>query len=151
MLEGQQFAHRWHFRRFDPRNRIYFSAEFRRTSFGSARTWTHKIGFVNSLDENISLLRTRATDPNLRMLKCQVGERNKKNLVISYVEGIADPNLVNEVKRRIGSIKIDDPLDSGYIEQLIEDNFMSPFPQVQSTERPDRVVASLLEGRVAKK
>ncbi|UKS24082.1 spore germination protein [Paenibacillus sp. HWE-109] len=108
-----------------------------------------KIGFVNALDENISLLRMRASDPNLRMLKCEVGERNKKNLVISYVDGIADPNLVDEVKRRIESIKIDDPLDSSYIEQLIEDNFMSPFPQVQSTERPDRVIASLLEGRVA--
>jgi spore germination protein len=108
-----------------------------------------KIGFVNSLDENISLLRSRATDPNLRMLSYQVGERNRKNLVISYVDGIADPNLVDEVKRRIEKIKIDDPLESGYIEQLIEDNFMSPFPQVQSTERPDRVIGSLLEGRVA--
>ncbi|MBA2943666.1 spore germination protein [Paenibacillus sp. CGMCC 1.16610] len=108
-----------------------------------------KIGFVNSLDENISLLRSRASDPNLRMLSFQVGERNKKNLVISYVEGIADPNLVDEVKRRIEKIKIDDVLESGYIDQLIEDNFMSPFPQVQSTERPDRVIGSLLEGRVA--
>lgn len=70
-------------------------------------------------------------------------------MVISYIDGIADPNLVDEVKRRIEKIKIDDPLESGYIDQLIEDNFMSPFPQVQSTERPDRVLASLLEGRVA--
>jgi spore germination protein len=63
-----------------------------------------KIGFVNSLDENISLLRSRATDPNLRMLSYQVGERNRKNLVISYVDGIADPNLVDKVKRRIEKI-----------------------------------------------
>lgn len=108
-----------------------------------------KIGFVNSLEENISLLRSRASDPNMQMLGFQVGERNKKNLVISFIDGIADPKLVDEVKRRIEKIKIDDPLESGYIDQLIEDNFLSPFPQVQSTERPDRVIASLLEGRVA--
>jgi spore germination protein len=55
---------------------------------------------------------------------------------------------VEEVRKRIKKIDIDDLLESGYVEQLIEDNYLSPFPQVQSTERPDRVIGALLEGRV---
>ncbi|MGR6012934.1 spore germination protein [Bacillus paranthracis] len=46
-------------------------------------------------------------------------------------------------------IDIDSVLESGYIEQLIEDNYLSPFPQIQNTERPDRVISALMEGRVA--
>lgn len=60
-----------------------------------------------------------------------------------------EPDLVKEVRKRIETINLDDVAESGYIEQLIEDNYLSPFTQVQSTERPDRVVAALLEGRVA--
>ena len=62
---------------------------------------------------------------------------------------IADSELVEEVKRRIQKIDIDNVPESGYVEQLIEDNYFSLFAQVQSTERPDRVIAALMEGRVA--
>ena len=73
----------------------------------------------------------------------------QKELVIAYIDEIVKPNLVKEVRKRIETIHLDDVAESGYIEQLIEDNYLSPFTQVQSTERPDRVVAALLEGRVA--
>lgn len=62
------------------------------------------------------------------------------------MKDIADPKLVDEVVTRIRKIEIDDPLESGYIEQLIEENVMSPFQQIQNTERPDRVIGALLEG-----
>ncbi|SDK60131.1 spore germination protein, partial [Aneurinibacillus migulanus] len=81
--------------------------------------------------------------------KFQVGERAKKELIIAYIKDIADPGLVKEVKKRIKKIDIDNVLESGYVEQLIEDNYLSLFPQVQSTERPDRVIGALMEGRVA--
>lgn len=57
--------------------------------------------------------------------------------------------MVEEVRERIKKINIDDVPESGYVEQLIEDNYLSPFPQVQNTERPDRVYSALMEGRVA--
>lgn len=62
---------------------------------------------------------------------------------------IADPKVVEEVRKRVRGIEIDHLPESGYVEQLIEDNYLSPFPQVQSTERPDRVISGLMEGRVA--
>jgi len=108
-----------------------------------------KIGFVESLENNIAILRMMAPDSNLKILESTKGYRNPKKIVIAYTEGIVLPNLVEEVIRRMESIHIDDLLESGYIEQLIEDDYLSPFPQVQNTERPDRVVGALLEGRVA--
>lgn len=65
-----------------------------------------------------------------------------------YIEGIVDPELVEKVMKRLSMINTDSILDAGYIEQFIEDNPLSPFPQVQPTERPDKSAAALLEGRV---
>lgn len=62
---------------------------------------------------------------------------------------IADPKVVEEVRKRVRGIEIDHLPESGYVEQLIEDNYLFSFPQVQSTERPDRVISGLMEGRVA--
>ncbi|GAB7389013.1 hypothetical protein BSNK01_28510 [Bacillaceae bacterium] len=85
----------------------------------------------------------------MKMVLMQVGRYTKTDVVIVYVEGLADETLVEEVKRRLERIDIDGILDSGYLEQLIEDDPFSPFPQILTTERPDNVTAHLLEGRVA--
>ncbi|MFC4077083.1 spore germination protein [Salinithrix halophila] len=106
-------------------------------------------GFVESLNQNIVLLRRRIKDPDFTMVNYQIGRRSKHQLSVVYIRGIANGDLVNEVKRRVERIDIDDLQESGFIEQLIEDNYLSPFPQVQNTERPDRVMAALMEGRVA--
>ncbi|MCU9612590.1 spore germination protein [Caldibacillus lycopersici] len=57
--------------------------------------------------------------------------------------------LVEEVKKRLEGIKIDSVLESGYIEELIDDAPYSPFSTIQSTERPDKVASAIFEGRVA--
>jgi spore germination protein len=108
-----------------------------------------RVGFIENLKDNTALLRRYGKDQNLSILSFQVGERSKKELVITYMKDIVDPQLLEEVTQRINKIKIDDVHDSSYIEQLIEDNFLSPFPQVQSTERLDRVMSALMEGRIA--
>lgn len=108
-----------------------------------------RVGFTEILTDNTALLRRHGENVNLSLTKFQVGKRAKKELAIAYMKEIADPELVEEVKKRIQKIDIDHVAESGYIEQLIEDNYLSPFPQVQSTERPDRVISALMEGRVA--
>ncbi|MDQ0492163.1 hypothetical protein QOZ95_000310 [Paenibacillus brasilensis] len=40
-------------------------------------------------------------------------------------------------------------LPPGFIQEFTEDNPFSLFPQQLSTERPDRVTANLMEGRIA--
>lgn len=108
-----------------------------------------RVGFTESLSDNTALLRRSGENGNLTLTKFKVGRREKKELVIAYMKEITDLELVNEVIKRIKKIDIDDVPESGYIEQLIEDNYLSPFSQVQSTERPDRVISAMMEGRVA--
>jgi spore germination protein KA len=106
-------------------------------------------GFIEQIHTNISLLRYRLPVPEFRVEAMEAGWKTKTKLAICYLENVANPELVEEVKRRISDIQIDRVLDAGYVEQFIEDNPRSPFPQVQSTERPDKAVGNILEGRVA--
>ncbi|WP_051621209.1 spore germination protein [Paenibacillus sp. UNC451MF] len=106
-------------------------------------------GFTEDICTTTSLIRRRLPDPNLRFDTYKIGERIPKEVIVAYIEGIVNPKLVDEVKRRLVSIKRDDTDGSGFIEQWIMDNFMSPFPQILNTERPDKVSTALLQGRVA--
>lgn len=105
-------------------------------------------GFTEKLQTNLALIRRRLKDPNLRLESFKMGRRSKMDLVIAYIEGVSNPSLVSEVRRRVQSIDMDDVLESGYVEQWIEDSFLSPFPQIQNTERPDKAVAELVQGKV---
>lgn len=106
-------------------------------------------GFVEPIGPNIALIRYRLQSAELRTKQMTIGRRTRSKVVICYMDDLTDPALLAEVDRRLSAIDIDAVLDSGYLEQFIEDNQWSPFPQVQYTERPDKVVANLLEGRIA--
>ncbi|WP_199622334.1 spore germination protein [Paenibacillus alkalitolerans] len=105
-------------------------------------------GFTETLRINTAQVRLRLKDPDLRVKNLTVGERGNTDVAVMYIEGLANKDIVDEVIRRIEAIKIDAAIDSGYIEQLIEDSHWSPFPLIQNTERPDKAVANLLEGKV---
>lgn len=104
--------------------------------------------FTETIRTNTAMIRRRLKDPNLCVESMKVGRRSLTDIAIMYLEDIADPKLVEEVKRRINGIDIDAVLESGYIEQFIEDHHISPFPIIQNTERPDKAVANILEGRI---
>ncbi|HZG74601.1 MAG TPA: spore germination protein [Paenibacillus sp.] len=106
-------------------------------------------GFTENIRTNTAIMRRRIRDPNLRIEGMQVGVRSKTDINIAYIKDIAKEGLVAEVKARLSRIKIDAILESGYIEELIEDSPRSIFVTIQSTERPDKVAAAILEGRVA--
>jgi spore germination protein KA len=108
-----------------------------------------KDGFSETLRTNTALIRRRIRDVNLRIVSKNVGKVTKTDLAIVYLEGIADSKLVGEVHSRIDKINIDAILESGYIEELIQDETYTPFPTVFSSERPDVIVAAILEGKVA--
>lgn len=105
-------------------------------------------GFIENLEANLSLLRYRLQTPDFRVMTAPLGARTRSQVAVCYIEGIVDPELVEKVMKRLSVIDTDSILDSGYIEQFIEDHPLSPFPQVQPTERPDKSTAALLEGRV---
>ncbi|UTR10088.1 spore germination protein [Evansella sp. LMS18] len=105
-------------------------------------------GFVENIQTNIVLIRRRIRDPNLTIQLGKLGRRSKNDFAIIYIKGITDESLVEEVRYRISCIDRATIEESGTIEQLIEDNVLSPFPQILQTERPDKVAAFLNNGQV---
>lgn len=105
-------------------------------------------GFTENIRTNTSLIRRRLKTPKLKMELITVGRLSKTNIVITYLEEIADDSIIAEVRERISRIDIDAILESGYIEEMITDNPFSIFPQISYTERPDKMAGNLLEGQV---
>ncbi len=108
-----------------------------------------KEAFTETFRVNSVLIRRRIRDTNLKLKQMQIGRRSKTDIGVMYMENLARPEILEEVFKKLKKIDIDAILDSGYIEQFIEDNSISPFPQMQMTERPDKVASALLEGRIA--
>lgn len=106
-------------------------------------------GFSETLRINTSLLRRKIKNPNLKFETVTIGERTGTDVCIAYINGLAKPELIEEIKRRLSKIKVDGILESGYIEQYIEDAPYSIFSTVGNSEKPDKVAAKMLEGRAA--
>lgn len=106
-------------------------------------------GFTESIRTNTTLLRRKIKSENLLFEAMKIGKVTKTDICITYIHGIVNDKLVNELKRRLSRIDIDGILESGYIEQLIEDDPLSIFPTIGNSEKPDIVAAKLLEGRIA--
>ncbi|SEF91298.1 spore germination protein [Paenibacillus sp. UNC499MF] len=104
-------------------------------------------GFIEHLQTNIALIRYRLQTADFRVHTMHIGRVTKSKVALCYIQGITQPALIHEAKKRLSSIDTDSILDAGYIEQFIEDHPLSPFPQIQNTERPDKTVAALLEGK----
>lgn len=105
--------------------------------------------FVESLLDNLSMIRVLMNDPSFRIDGLYIGRRTQTKVAVMYLKNVANPDLVAEVQRRLTRIDIDGIINTGYLEQLITDNRWSIFPLTQATERPDKVISAVLEGRVA--
>jgi spore germination protein len=106
-------------------------------------------GFNESIRLNTALIRRRVQTPLLRLEHRKIGKTAKNVVVTAYVLGLADPDLVREVRHRLRNVDVDAALESGYLESYLEETPWTPFPTVKYSERPDSVAADLLEGRVA--
>ncbi|MBR2517569.1 spore germination protein [Geobacillus sp. FSL K6-0789] len=106
-------------------------------------------GFTESLRANTAMIRRRIKNPNLWLETMQIGTVTQTDVAIMYIKGIANDEVIEEVRARLRRIDTDSVLESGYIEQLIEDQTFTTFPTIYHTERPDVVAANLLEGRIA--
>ena len=105
--------------------------------------------FAESIRINTVLIRRRIRSTDLKCVQKKVGKISKTDIAIMYMENIADSSLVEKIKKMVENINVDMIYDSGFFEQYLEGNEYSPFPQLQLTERPDKVAAELVEGRIA--
>lgn len=107
-----------------------------------------KDSFTENNSTNIGLIRKRIKDPNLWFEEQLVGRRTKTKVTLVYITDIADLDNVKNIKKELENIDIDGIIDSGYIRELISTEQKTIFPRFKSTDRPDLVCTSLLDGKV---
>ncbi|AXN38551.1 spore germination protein [Peribacillus butanolivorans] len=108
-----------------------------------------KEGFTENLRTNTALIRRKIKTPRLWLESKKIGNLTQTDVAIMYIDGIVNDKVVEEVHNRLDRIDIDGILESGYIEELIQDETHTPFPTMYYSERPDVIAAELLEGKVA--
>ncbi|NLX87065.1 MAG: spore germination protein, partial [Clostridiales bacterium] len=105
-------------------------------------------GFVESLCVNITLIRRKIRVPHLWIETLEIGSLTKTLVAFAYIKGLADEKMLEELRSRLKRIDTDTILESGHVEQYIEDQPFTPFPLTLRTERPDNACSALLSGRV---
>lgn len=106
-------------------------------------------GTVESLQKNVGMIRMRLQTPALKFQFFRAGGHSNTMIGYGYLDGVVDPALLAEFERRLQSCKgKGDIIDTSFIEELIEDRPLSPFPQFRYTERTDVAAASMLNGKI---
>ena len=104
--------------------------------------------FNENFRSDTALIRRRIKDTNLKLEQGTIGVRTKTVYGLMYMEDLVEQSLLDSIKNKLKSFEIDGIFDSGMLVHLLEDKWYSPFPQVQTTERPDKAASAILEGRV---
>ncbi len=107
-----------------------------------------KEGFVEDINVNKAMVRRKVKNTNLVFEDYIIGEVTNTDVSLAYINGIVNPQILDEVRSRIKKIKLDSVLDSGYIEQNIEDSPKSLIATIGYTEKPDIAAAKMIEGRI---
>ncbi|MBO8173261.1 MAG: spore germination protein [Bacillaceae bacterium] len=105
------------------------------------------VGFNENIKENLALIRRYVNSPALRFRQVSIPTARSK-VLIAYVNKKADPDVVQEVEKRLKKVKVDHLLDPHYLEEWITDRGLSPFPNFYYTERVDSTISNLIEGRI---
>ncbi|AMX84238.1 spore gernimation protein GerA [Geobacillus subterraneus] len=108
-----------------------------------------KVGFVENVGVNLHLIRRQVVTPNLVFREMSIGSMSKTKVVIAYIDGVANPEVIQTVTQRLESIHFDVVFDNAILDQLLADNSRTPFPLFISTERIDRAIYALVSGQVA--
>ena len=106
-------------------------------------------GFVEGLQTNIGLLRRRLKTENFIAKTITIGTTTNNDIVVCYLKGVADDAIVKEVEKKINKINIEGVVSGNVINEFLEETPFTPFKLISTTERPDKIAASLMEGRVA--
>ena len=108
-------------------------------------------GFVETLVFNTALIRRHIRDTRLTMEYRQIGCVSKTDVVMCYLEGIAEEKYLTRLREKLNAVRI--PSLALGQESLAEclcrrAQRYNPFPRVRYTERPDSAAAALAEGRI---
>ena len=105
-------------------------------------------GFVENMDMNIALVRKRLSIPDLVVKKMIISQSSNSPITYMYIESKVSKVTLDEIEYRLRKIETEYLFSSGQLADFLEDTVWSPFPQLMTTERPDKVATNLMEGRV---
>ena len=108
-----------------------------------------KDAFVETIRVNTAQIRRRVKDPRLRFDAHVVGEISQTDVLVTYIDGIVNPEFVKTANERIENLKIDGIVDASQLMEYIEDHHLTIFPRLVESERPDKISAALMQGAVA--
>jgi hypothetical protein len=106
-------------------------------------------GFVEVIRTNIAMIRSRMPSPNLKIRFQKIGSESKTFTGVLYMDNKVPLETLSKVLDRLKGIELEDTHDSGSIERFLEERPFSLFPQIVTTERPDKLVSDVMEGRIA--
>ncbi len=105
-------------------------------------------GFTEAFVDNISLIRRKARNADLKFENVFIGKKSETVVIISYIKGMASEKLVAQVKKELKNMDVDFILDTNYIEERLSEKHTF-YETVGYSEKPDVVTSKLFEGRVA--
>lgn len=106
--------------------------------------------FVENLETNIALIQNRIKSGKLKIENFVVGSESKSDVALIYIDGLIELEVLNNIKTKLTKIKpAPYVLCTGFVEQLMEDFPLGFFPQFKNTEKPDKVISDLLQGKAA--
>ena len=105
-------------------------------------------GFNESIKFNLAMIRRRAKSEDLVVKTLEIGKLTQTQVAVVYFDSVVDKGVLKQILKRLNNIKIDGIVDSHYLVSYLQKNPKSMFKQVGDTEKPDVLVAKMLEGRV---
>ena len=106
-----------------------------------------KDGFTESFLTNIAMIRRRLKTTDLKFEKVEVGAQSHTPLALCYLQGVASPAILAQVKQRLAACDLQTVLGAGYLSGFLDRGRL--FRGVGMTERPDVVCGKIEEGRIA--
>lgn len=104
-------------------------------------------GLIENISDNMALIRQRLKTSSLKSIEYTIGERSRTKILLLYIDDIMNPSILEDVKNRLDSIKVDIVVSSYEIEEFLYDNTFTLFPLMDNSGRPDFAVQSLTQGR----
>ena len=108
-----------------------------------------KDSFSENFNTNLGLIKKRIKSKDLKWKEYIIGRYSKTKIGLLYIDDICNKDIIKQIEQKLSKIDIDGIIDSSYLKDILEDNNNSFFPTIMSTERPDKVSMSLLEGKVS--
>ncbi|KAA0547395.1 spore germination protein [Bacillus sp. BGMRC 2118] len=131
---------------------LFVSSKSSNKSVGEATVETVIQGPQSALSEdletNINLIRKRYPQPTLRIEEKEVGTLSNTKVSIMYDQDFVNGDVLKKVKKSLEKIEIDVLQAAGQLHQKITNRKRTLFPTMMITERPDRIVLNLAQGKI---